>query len=803
MPSKGVVRRPTPLILIGPGWRCAGRAVTIHHVYAMVIGFVAGVAAFQQLPELPGPAFWWMVAAAASAAGLAATRASRSGLMALALLAGFAWAGGRAELRLDEELPAALEGQDLRIEGVVASLPEVGRGATSFEFQVERSDVALPTRLLLGWYGDPGSSGRAPPALHPGERWSLAVRLKRPHGRFNPHGPDFEAKLLEQGLRATGYVRARESAQRLATGAGGWRVGLERVRERLRDRFLRDLGERPWAGLLAAITLGDQQSIPPEQWRLFQQTGIVHLAVVSGLHVTMVAGFAGLLVAGLWRRTRLALRLPAQKAGMVAGLASAWAYALLSGLGIPVQRSVLMLSVAALCLWRDRSPSSARVLALALAAVVVVDPWAVLAPGFWLSFLAVAVLLLLARAAGRRREPPAVTAVKAQLAINLAMVPALLVFFQQFSLIAPLVNLVAVPVVSLVVLPLCLLYVVIPLPLLAQVAHGVAARLMDVAAGVAETGLAVWEQAVPPPLLVLAGGAACLWCVLPRGTPGRVGAAFGVLALVTYQPSRPAPGAFQVTTLDVGQGLAIHVRTASQDLLFDTGPRWPGGDAGQGAVLPYLRAVGARRLDVLVVSHADADHAGGTGSVVAGLPVGERWSHAGAVGTLLGAPGPWRNCSQGGGWEVDQVRFRWLNPPFPSADWPGGSDNDRSCVLRVESRYGSALLTADVEAAVEARLAATVPAALAADLVLAPHHGSRSSSSDALVYASGAAAVVFSSGYRSPYGHPHPEVWARWSGAGARAFRTDSQGAVVASFDERGMQLSTERQRRSRYWHGR
>lgn len=775
-------------------------------MYVNVLAFTLGVCLLQQCARLPSATESWLLAGAglvfvALDRCLAGRRTGALLLTLACALAGFGWAAMRAEWRLAEALPGELEGRDVSVIGVVDALPEITERGVRFWLRVEQSAEGLPSRLELNWYRERREGEPRPPLLAPGQRWQLVVRLRRPHASLNPHAPDREARWLEQGVRATGYVRSREPYALLTSEVGGWRVDIERVRATLRQGFEAHAGGSPWNGLMIALTLGDQQSVPEEQWELFRRTGIVHLVVVSGMHITLMGAFGGLMAGGLWRRTRLALVLPAQKFAVLAGFALATGYALLAGFGIPVQRSLLMLATIAACLLLDRRVAPTRILALALLVVVAADPWAVLAPGFWLSFGAVAILLMIAL--GERRDSSWLrAAVHAQLAINLAMIPLLLVFFQQFSLVSPLANLVAVPLLSFVVMPLCLVFAAIPLPPLLALAQGLTDLLMIFINWLGAFGLAVWQQAAAPPLLLLAAGAGCLWLLLPRGTPGRLAALLALVPALAWQAPRPPPGAFELTVLDVGQGLAVHLRTAAHELLFDAGPAWPGGDSGERSVLPYLRAEGVGALDLLVLSHDDSDHSGGADSVLAGLPVASRVTEALDPRRASG-DGEWQSCSEGGAWNWDGVRFRWLNPPADGTGRAGRDGNHRSCVLGVEGDAGRALLAADIEASTEKRLTETHADALRADLVLAPHHGSRTSSSAVFVGATGARAVIYSVGYRSQFGHPHPEVWARWAAAGATGFRTDSQGAIRARFAEGRIDLLSEREVRARYWHGR
>ncbi|MCB1915954.1 MAG: DNA internalization-related competence protein ComEC/Rec2 [Rhodocyclaceae bacterium] len=775
-------------------------------MYAIVVAAVFACWLLQSRPVLPSVAV--MLAIAGVGLALAALAwASRGRMWARAFAAAaafglaFAWSGLRAEWRLADELAAGLEGRDQVVSGAIVSLPRRTPGAVVFDFAPEQGIAGVPGLLRLRWYA-PHDDPQALPHVSPGQRWRLTVRLRRPHARVNPHAADSGARLLQQGIRAVGYVRAREAQARLPGHGGGARAWIAALRQSVRERFETTLGGRPWAGVAVAVAVGDQSAIGPAQWQELRDLGIVHLAVVSGLHVSMAAACGGLLVAACWRLSRLGLRLPAPTAGVLAGGVMAWLYAALSGFGLPVQRSALMLTIVGLAWLAGRRMRPGRVLAVALLAVLAFDPWAVLAPGLWLSFVAVAILLIAGRRAaaqgGWRRLPGAL--LRTQLAINLAMAPILLIFFQQFSLVAPIANLLAVPVFSLLVLPLCLAYVVLPVDGLALLAEQLVTGTMTLLGGSLAGDGASWRQAAPPMVLVVPAALGCLWAVLPRGTPGRAAALTLLVPLLLFRPERPAAGDFELVALDVGQGLAVHVATAGHDLLFDTGPGWPGGDAGRSVIVPYLRASGVAQLDLLAISHADRDHSGGARSVAAALPVVRGATVAGVDTADFG--GSWGSCRAGDGWTWDGVRFDWLNPLSALAA-DGADRNERSCVLRVNGVGGTALIAADIGRAAEARLLAADAAGLRADLVLVPHHGSTTSSSPPFVAAVSPSAAIFSVGHRSRFGHPRPEVWARWSAVGARGLRTDSQGAIRARFEAGGLSVSAERERRERYWHGR
>lgn len=771
-----------------------------------ILAFAAGIVVLQLRPELPEAGILW-AAALAGAALLAAAR--RWGPLAIggAALLGFAWAGLLAGQRLADELPAANEGRDIEVTGVVASLPQRLEHGQRFDFDVEHAGAAVPAHVSLawyrGWHDQEDDDLHKAPVLAAGERWQLRVRLKRPHGNLNPDGFDFEAWLFEQNVRATGYVRNADTNRRLDDLVPRPGYLVERLRQRIRDHFQAALGEAPYAGILVALAIGDQRAIDPDLWQTFARTGVTHLLSVSGLHVTMVAGLAAGLAGWAWRRSpRLMLRLPAQKAAAAAGFVAAFAYCLLAGFAVPAQRTLYMLAVVALALWSGRVAAASRVLAVALLVVLLLDPWAVLSAGFWLSFGAVGLLFYIG--AGRLGEGHWLAAWgRAQWAVTIGMIPALLALFQQFSLVSPLANAVAIPVVSLVVTPLALLGA-LPLgdPFL-WLAHWLTAVLMRLLDWLAASDWAVWQQQMPPAWAVILGTAGVGWLLLPRGFPARWLGAVALLPLVLVPATRPAAGEALVRVIDVGQGLAVHVQTAAHDLLYDAGPAFSAdANSGNRIIVPYLRAAGVRRLDTVMISHKDKDHEGGAEAVLTAVPVTELLSSVPADHPLSALPVPHRRCEAGQSWEWDGVRFAVVHP-LDEGYGVAKKANDLSCVLKVSTPSGSALLTGDIEARSEAELAARLGPEMAADVLLPAHHGSRSSSSQGFVDAVGARLVVFSSGYRNRFGHPAAEVVERFAAAGAELHRTDREGAVTVRFGPDGIAATAERQARRRYWHGR
>lgn len=804
---------------------------------SLVLGFAAGALLLQHQAALPG---WRILLPLLVCALLLAFRARSFRHVAVRVpvlavcgaAAGFAWAGLFAHHYLADQLPSEWEGRDVTVVGTIDSLPNEFERGVRFNFSVERivgedgAAPVLPGRLALSWYAgfreeEPQAVGR----VRPGERWQLTVRLNRPHGNANPHGFDYEAWLLEQDLRATGYVRPdRHSAlknSRIDGFVPGFGNVVQRGRAWLRDRIHAALPSHPYAGVLVALVIGDQRAISQSDWKVFNRTGIGHLISISGLHITMIAGmFAGLVFA-LWRRSfftraNLPLLLPAQKAAALAGAGIALLYVLLAGFGVPAQRTLYMLSVVALALWLGRLASVSHVLCSALGVVVLLDPWAVLWPGFWLSFGAVAVILY--ASAGRAHTyavAPAGTAarwlaalkaaVRTQYAVTLGLVPLTMLLFAQVSLVSPLANAVAIPLVSFLVTPLSLAGSVLPAPVgdwLLQLAHVFVDWLARGLHWLSAHPAAVWSAPVPPWWAFAAALAGILWLLAPPGWSARWLGLASLFPLLLNTASHPPHGEMQVTAFDVGQGMALLVETPRHRLLYDTGPAYSGeSDGGSRVILPYLRARGIARLDAMVVSHGDADHAGGALSILDEIPVDAVYSSLPEDHAVAGRARHYR-CESGQAWTWDGVRFEMLYPVpalYASEKW---KPNARSCLLKVTLGEHAILLPGDIEAVQEAELVRNSAESLRASVLLAPHHGSGTSSTAAFLEAVQPEFALFQVGYRNRFRHPKPEVFDRYGGLGIQRIRTDEAGAVTLRFAEQ-VEVSEYRTASARYWHGR
>ena len=718
-----------------------------------------------------------------------------------AALAAFGATGLRAHHRLAQQLDPALEGRDVVLVGSIARMPQRSAVGWRFRFDVEQArlgnePVRLPPHVQLSWYGATGMAaegGAQAPGVdwRAGDRWQLTARLKAPHGNQNPHGFDYELWLWEQGVRATGYVRtgARDAPPR-RLAEGGW--SMERWRQSVRDRILAGAGAhdaeaRRFAGIVAALVTGDQNVIERADWDVFRATGVAHLMSISGLHITMFSWLAVALVGALWRRLgrwagaarwNPCLWLPAPTAALIGGVALAAGYALFSGWGVPAQRTVLMLATFALLKLSGLRWPWWLTWLLACAVVLTVDPWAWLQAGFWLSFVAVAILFATdSRADGARGSGAGgrflIKLLREQWVVTLALTPLSLILFGQASVVGLLANLLAIPWVTVLVTPLALAGV-----LWAPLWQAAAWALAPLAWAL--QGLAAWpwasvSMAAAPLALGVAAVAGGVLLALRWPWPWRLAGVPLLLPLLLWQPARPSVGQFELLAADVGQGSAVIVRTAGHTLVYDAGPRYSlESDAGHRVLVPLLRALG-ERVDTLVLSHRDSDHIGGARAVLATQRGASLLSSIEEDHELQGTRTAMR-CQAGQQWAWDGVEFTVLHPE-PTDYGPTARANALSCVLRVRAGGRTALLVGDIETAQEQALIARDPE-LRADVLLVPHHGSRTSSSPAFIDAVQPRWALVQSGYRNRFGHPAHAVVARYQARGAEVVDSPRCGAM-------------------------
>jgi competence protein ComEC len=840
-----------------------------------LIGFALGIAWLQQQAALPG-ALVLCALVLASAFSLCFERLRVASLFAAAFVVGFGYAAWRADTRLQRALPVAFENRNIELTGFVRGLPLQGADGTRFLFEVESNDAALtnfPRVVQLSWMAvDASKRGPAaapPPSLWAGQRWTLVARLKRPHGNANFRGRDAEVALLARNIRATGYVSMPEAARRMPADARGFALMIDRWRARLRERVLTALSGAPHRGIVVALAVGAQDVVSEADWALLRATGTSHLVAISGLHIGFVAGLAALTGGWLWRRLRwrgmpAPLIVSAQKAAAAGAATFAAFYAALAGFNVPAQRSMWMLCFVALAVLSGRRPASSLVLAWALALVLLLDPWAVTAAGFWLSFCAVAAILFAIASRGRRAsvgfsedfglpqadedlagdETPTrrhlrdrladvlrhigirlrawlkhmarrigrqiASSARVQYAITIGLAPLTAYWFFQVPLLGPLANAFAIPWISFLVTPTVLAAVLLPAPLdvLAyRMAHGLLIPMFDALAHLSGPAWTLWRLPQPDGFALTAAAFGVIWALAPRGWPLRFAAPLTWLPLALPPSHAPSNGTFRLTALDIGQGSSIVIETARHTLLFDAGPGPESSRAGERIVVPYLFAHGLSTLDTLMISHSDSDHSGGAPAVLENIRVRQflaslrphepLWQAAHEHGSAS------LRCVAGQRWQWDGVVFDVL---WPEAGPLAAKPNATSCVLKVTSEAGrSALLAADIEADVERRLLQQGQRELAwlhADVLVVPHHGSKTSSTEPFLDAVKPRVAVFQVGYRNRFNHPHPTVFERYRLRHIELSRSDEDGAARL---EVSAEVSIERFRRThaRYWMGR
>lgn len=714
-----------------------------------MLALALGLLALRFLPSLPPT--WLLLAAACVGLALLFSRFFPLGFFVL----GLAWACSSAQSALDDRLDPQLDGRTLWLEGRVVGLPEVSAGVVRFQFEEAYSRRAdLPKRMRLAWYGGPVVQG--------GERWRVAVNLKRPHGLVNPQSFDYEAWLLAQRIGATGTIK---SGERLAsaTGFGSWRDSLR--------QHLLAVPAFQRQGAIAALVLGDGSGLSTGDWRLLQHTGTVHLMVISGQHIALLAGFLYGLVALLARIGAWPARLPWLPCACALALSGALVYGLLAGFEVPVRRACVMVALVLLWRMRFRHLGAWWPLLLALLVVLLLEPLASLQPGFWLSFSAVAILaLVFGGRLGAWAWWRGLT--RAQWTMAIGLLPMMLILGLPVSSSGPLANLIAVPWVGLVVVPLALLgTLLLPVPLMSEgllwLAGGALYLLFELLAVIA-AWLPAWLPSNLPLWAWFLAVSGALLLLLPAGVPLRLPGIALLLPALFLPAQQLDDERADVWVLDVGQGLAVLVRTREHALLYDAGPRFGDFDTGERIVLPSLRALNLSRLDLMLLSHADNDHAGGATAIKAAMPVTRVISgEPQRLGDALGAEA----CESGLSWQWNGVIFRL---------WQWGrasSGNQLSCVLQIEAAGERLLLTGDIDVQAErALLQDDFP--LASRWLLAPHHGSRTSSSQAFIDAVAAQHVLITRSRHNAFGHPHPQVLERYRAAGVEAHDTALDGAL-------------------------
>lgn len=786
---------------------------------AGTVAFLGGIAIFLQFTMIPPR--WLMLCLLLVCLGILILSKNRplyrfSGL----IVCGFLWAMFRADLVVSNDLVRSIEGDTVIVTGHVVSLPEIIDSGTRFEFLIDAmrtqsgSELKTPGKVRLGWY-----RGKFLP--RPGEYWQLHVRLKRPYGFSNPGGFDYEAWLFQHRIRATGYVRNDGKNILLDGATGNLEFALSSINHQrylLRDLINRadidDFGK----SFLLALGLGDRSKIDTNDWQTLTQTGTSHLLAISGLHIGLVAGVFFFMGRWLWTLSgNLPLKLAAQRFAAISGLSGAFIYAALAGFSIPTQRALIMLTVLLLSVLFNRKIVIGKLIALSLLVVLIIDPFATMDAGFWLSFVAISIIAYGMTCRVHVNQTNKLSDQtdlwwkwgRVQYLVAIGLLPVLVLWFQQYPLLGIVANIVAVPYVSLIVVPLTLLGIVLlhvyfPVgELVCQLAGQALEFLWPYLEYLSNLEITLWQSAAPSLFALAAGMTGVLIILLPKGFPARWLGMLILLPLLFPQSESPQPGEFWLTQLDVGQGLAAVIQTQNHALIYDTGDRFSAKfNAGRAVIIPFLKQQNIQQVDKLIVSHGDRDHIGGAKAILEQYPdilvlssATEKIQHA-----FVDA------CVEGQRWRWDGVDFEILNPLASGMTAQDRSrnnlyeGNNNSCVLKVGNDKYSVLLTGDIEQATESRLIRMSPEKLSVNVLIAPHHGSRTSSSAAFIDKVSPAIVVFPVGYRNRFGFPKQDIISRYESRQVKILNTARDGALSFRFTTAEMTVSRHRQQHWRFW---
>lgn len=711
-----------------------------------------------------------------------------------AFLIGFAWCTWFAYTQTHWTLPSELEGKDLLVTGHITSLPNTIDHRQTFLFSIKHYEKNGKPHSASGILRL--SMQDSTTKLHPGDEWQFQTRLKKIHGTQNPGTYDYEAWALQQGIRANGYII--KSHQNKLLSQKWYHSPINQLRQNLKDRIEKVLpltNTSPW---IIALILGERQNISEQNWEVLRKTGTNHLMAIAGLHIGFMSGFIFFLVSWCWRRIpNLALYFPAQHAGAIASLAMALFYSALAGFLIPTQRACIMLTVFIVILLLRRNLIAWHAWSLALVTVLLINPLSVLTESFWLSFGAVAFIIY---GVSGRLAPKGLWWKwgRIQWVIAVGLIPFSIWLFQQCSIISFIANSVSIPWVGFLIVPLgligagALLFSETLGGWILIFADKLLSFMWDILTWFANLSWSAWYQVMPNTLILIVACIGVILLLLPRGFPGRYLGFIGFLPLLFYQPPTPATGECWLTLLDVGQGLATVVQTKNHFLVFDTGAKLSANfDMGASVVAPYLRIKGAKKLDMLVISHGDNDHIGGAKAVMRQFEIASFRSS-----DVVKMPEA-SYCLAGEKWTWDNVTFEFIYPTAENLN----KGNDSSCVLRITTGNKHALLTGDIEKYAERQLVNSMHEKLQANILIAPHHGSKTSGEMEFIKAVNPEYVLFPVGYRNRYHFPHHSVVAKYDALGVKQFNSIESGAIQFTLLPNNiLKPSLYRVAHQRYW---
>ncbi len=719
--------------------------------------------------------------------------------ISLFFILGFCWALLFAHLKISHTLDPEIENVDVFIKGVIIKIPETSDKYVRFLFKVEEiSDLKgksyiSPGLVRLSWY-----KNQTIPV--PGEKWQFKARLKQPYGFMNTGGFDYEAWMLRQGISATGYIKVDN--QNKKTGEDN-SYFIQKLRYNIAFR-LKQILDKPFLGIVLALTLGDRSQLDSKQWQVLSQTGTSHLIAISGLHLSLVAGFIYFFSGLIWRQSFfLTQRIPASYIASMMAFIGAFVYALLAGFGLPTQRALIMIGAVLIATFSARQLLVINIICFALLIVLILDPFAVVSVDFYLSFMAVIFILYVSRF--RINQYHDLTRwIRLQFLLSFALCPILIFWFKQIPFYSVFANLVAIPVVGFLVVPLNLIGLVLlfPLPDVAKnlfeiinTINGIQWSYLEL---LSDQNNSIIPIAVPNLWSLLLAIIGVLILIMPRGLPSRgIGCLF-FLPLLFPMTEKLDSGEFDFNLLDVGQGLAAVIQTQEHALIFDSGAKFSERfNIGDAVIKPYLRQKGIERVSMLIISHADNDHIGGADAIINNFEIEQILTSVPAEFYQQSISGRVEACYSGQKWNWDGVSFEILHPAKASLF----TGNNASCVLKVSSGTGAVLLTGDIEQEAEQSLINNYEKHLDADILLVPHHGSKTSSTKHFISAVSPKYAFISAGYRNRFGFPKKDIINRYDAHGVKTFVSNETGELTAKFRDEGLQIDEFRTKNRRFWH--
>lgn len=721
------------------------------------------------------------------------------------------WANYHAQKMLDWQLPLPYQNQVAKLKGQIKGVPYFDQNSKEAKFVLAVEQLCLMNKNAVNHcieldltqniklYGTLALNDNH--VLQSGDQLIVTAKIKKPWNLSNPGGFDAEKNAFLNQIKATGNIKALISHQPHTS------FRLDNMRQKISDKMLSALKQDSVSGMLIGLTIGVTDRISQAQWALLRNTGTTHLIAISGLHISLIGGLVFGLMTLLWRcAPRLLLWMPAKIAAAYLTLFFIWGYGFLAGMSIATERACIMMSALMLAIILKLRMSAGFVFSASLVIILICDPFAVLSIGFWLSYLAIGILIF---ATGNRlkftRKKLSWKLIRPQLAVFLGMLPVSLYFFQSASLISPLINLIAIPWVSFVVTPACLLSALafmLNIDWLGKIfiilAKYLYLPLWQIMEGVVKIIPAVWNFALPHSvlgiILFILSSLGMIILLLPKGVPHKnwIGTCLAS-AILFYQPLNLKKGECHFALLDVGQGLASVIFTQNHVLIYDTGP-------GTQVIQPFLDYYHVDKIDTIMISHTDLDHRGGLDSVLQHYPVKnmmtsevdrlELKANLNNIKPVL--------CQQGQTWEWDGVLFEVLHPRMQLEK----NRNNLSCVLKVSTGKNSILLTGDIEAGAEKVLLDTYKEKLKTDILIAPHHGSKTSSTQAFIEQVNPKFVLFPTGKDNRFGFPIQSVTTRYSALGSQLLDTAKDGAIIFDMTPEQILLPTIwRSTQTRFWH--